>query len=133
MTHAPPQIESDPSERSAAAPNRPPLDRDYYVSSPVGYLAALGVGFVLGVFLMVTLRSELRRISELQGKMAVFLGAVIAVGLFIYPAYRRLRRGLRAAFGPERGATILYLVHFLLLGGGLVLFTLAGLYFIAVS
>ncbi len=124
------QSPSSPSEDSGSQPELTP---HFFVTSPVVHLGILLVGFLLGVFLMVILRSELRKISALQGKMIVYMTATVAVTLFLYPFYRRLSRGLYSTFGPQKGATILFLVNFVMMGGGLVLFVLAGLYFVAVT
>lgn len=104
-----------------------------FLASPLSHLATLVIGFLLGVFLMVVLRSELTHLRQQAVKFGIIMGISVSLFLMLYPLYRGLSRSLMASFGPEQGRALLNLVNFVIFTCGVLLFVMAGLYFVALA
>ena len=101
------------------------------LSTPLTHLAMILVGFLLGVFLMIVLRSEVQSLTSRSGKLAIFLAVSIGLLALIYPMYRRLARTLLEAFGVRQGVALLQLANFIIFVCGVLLVIIAGIYFVA--
>ena len=126
-TQVPEGLEKRPSGGNEVGPETLPIR----MSTPLTHLVMILVGFLLGVFLMIVLRSEIQNLTSRSAKLAIFMGVSVGLLALIYPIYRRLARALLGAFGVEQGVALLQLANFIIFVCGVLLVIIAGVYFVA--
>ena len=102
-------------------------------AAPLKVALALVVGFLVGVFVMFVLRTEMRHLRDSAAKFAILLGLAVLLGLSLLPLWFRLRRLLHATFQPHQAEALLHSVVVLLWAGVIMVTVVCGLLFLAVQ
>ena len=102
-------------------------------AAPVKLGVALLVGFLIGVFVMFVLRTEMRHLRDSAGKFALLLGLASVLALSLIPPWLRLRRLLHATFPRAQAEALLHGIVVLLWAGVVLVTVVCGLLFLAVA